>query len=230
MITSRTMIGAAFPEEGWKRAQQPDPQVDLACLAEVGVPLTGAGVERHQLRSQSRHDAPRLAVSPVAEATRLANPFAVARAGVPVHLAGRRLERRDGAHPGAEVEESACHEGRRLGADWAASRIAVADGVRDDRLAPDDFEIGDVVPIDLVERQVLGAGLVGGVRRPFHRLSGREAGLPDRNQTEHCHADQEATGNRLSHRVFPFSARTPSPNMAIISTAVATGGGTQFGS
>ena len=121
------------PVEVGEGAQQPLPQVDLAGLAERRIARAGAGVERHQLRTQGREHAAFPAVSPPGDAPRLPHPHAVARPGVPDHLAGGRLEGRDGPQSGAEVQQAARHEGCRLRADGAAGRFAVPDRIGNHR-------------------------------------------------------------------------------------------------
>ena len=168
------------PVELRERADEAEPQVHLARFAETGVPLARTGVDGHELRAQRGEDPRLLAVGPPGDAARLAHSHAVARPGVPEHLPGGRLQRRDGAQAGAEVEHPARHQRGSLRSDRAARGVAVADGVGDDRLPPDDLHVAHVLGVDLVERGVLRARLVGRVGRPFDGLAGR-----GRGETEH---------------------------------------------
>ncbi len=178
--TSLTMIGSRVPVEVGEGAQQPLAQVDLAGLAE----------RRHRARRCGRRATP--ASGPGLRRTRRSPPSVqyatprVWRTRTPslgpvfqTNFAGGRLEGRDGAQPGAEVEQAAGHEGCRLRADGAAGGLAVADGVGNHRLPPRDLEVDHRLRVDLVEGQVLGAGLVGRVGRPL-RPSGRPRGEPPR--------------------------------------------------
>ena len=193
--------GGRVPVEVGEGAQQPLAQVDLAGLAEPGVALAGAGVERHELRAQGRDHAALLAVGPPGDAPRLPHPHAVAGAGVPDDLAGGRLEGRDGAQPGAEVQQAARHQGGRLRGDGAAGGLAVPDGVGNHRLPPCDLEAGHGLGVDLVEGQVLGAGLVRRVGRPLDRLTGggeRRRGQGHRSRQDR-RRDLHATIRPLRH-------------------------------
>ena len=54
-----------------------------------------------------------------------------------------------------------------------AHRVPLPRGIGNRGLPPHHTEVVDVPGVDLIERGVLGAGLVGRVRAPFARLAGR---------------------------------------------------------
>ena len=85
----------------------------------------------------------------------------------PDHLAGRRVERRDGAESGADVQQAADHQRRVLRAARRRHGVAVANGVGDGRLPPGNPQVGYVVLRDLVQRRVLAARLVSRVGAPL---------------------------------------------------------------
>ena len=95
-------------------------QIDLAVVAEVGIALAGLRVQRDQVGADVGDDARVAAVGPVGEAARgraARRSLAVGprRQRVePQRLAGRRIERRDGADGGAHVEQAVHHQRRVL--------------------------------------------------------------------------------------------------------------------
>ena len=201
------------PVEGWERADESEPKIDLARLTEPGVVFAGARVQRHELRSERRQHPRRLAVGPVRDAPRLAHAHPVVRPGVPDHLPGGRIQRGDGAQAGAEVEHPACHQRGGLRADRSARRVAVADGVGDDRLPPDDLHVGDVIGVDLVERRVLRAGLVGRVGRPLCGLGGRgrgDAHQQGQGRGAGRNAGRTDSGCHVPHLDLPLTNRSQS--------------------
>ena len=202
------------PVELRERADEAETQVHLARFAEAGIPLAGAGVQRHELRAQGRDDPRLVPVGPPGDAAGLAHAHAVARSGVPEHLAGGGLQRRDGAQAGAEIEHPAGHQRRGLRAYGAARGVSVADGVGDDRLPPDDLHVVDGLGIDLVERRVLRAGLIGGVGRPLHGLRARVRGeTHHQGQNTRCCSSRTDSGSGVTHLDLPSANRGQStPN------------------
>ena len=70
-----------------------------------------------------------------------------------------------------------------------------------DRLTPDDLEIRDRVPVDLVEWGVLRGGRIRRVRGPRHLLAGGRPWETCRGHKEADHRDKErgTVGHRLPH-------------------------------
>ena len=197
-----------------KRAEQSEPEVDLSRVTEAEVALAGPGIEGDELRSQRAEDPRLVAIGPVGAPACLTHPLVVARSGVPDHVAGRGVERRDGAEPGADEEPPLRHERSVLRADRSAGRDSVPDRVGDDRLPPDDLDVRDRVLVDLVERGVFGAGVVGGIRRPLHRLPGGGAG--------ECQEAQGPPENRDSAR-NTMESRLPHVEPPLFQTSILSG-------
>ena len=90
----------------------------------------------------------------------------------PQHLAAGRIERRDLVQRSEHVEHAVDHERRRLQpaearfVAGAEQRLEIEIGI-DGPPAPGDFEIAEIVGVDLAEGGVLGGAGVGGVARPF---------------------------------------------------------------
>jgi hypothetical protein len=91
------------------------------------------------------------------------------------------MERLGEADAVRAVEHAADHQRRRAEvARKAQLRIALRQAGVDRRTAPQDLHLRDVVPVDLIERRVLGAGGVAVVAAP---LAVRRAALrADRDQ------------------------------------------------
>ena len=200
--------GGRVPVEVGEGAQQALAQVDLAGLAEPGVAARRCG--RRATRASGRGSRRTRCSSP---SVQYATPR-VCRTrtpslgpGVPDHLAGGRLEGRHGPQPGAEVEQAARHQRRRLRADGAAGGLAVPDGVGNHGLPPRDLEVGDRLGVDLVEGQVLGAGPVGRVGGPLDRLAGRG----ERRRAQ-GHRSRQGHRPRPHATIRPLRHRCPSWN------------------
>ena len=179
-------------------------QVDLASFAEAPDRFAGVGVDRPQVRLVRRHqDARLLAVRPVADpavvVAEVRGPALppVLRVEHPLLLAGLPIDRGHLAERGRRVEHAADHErGHLVGA--RPEHPVPFDGFRVVRgiPTPDDLEIRDVVPVDLVERRVLRAAVVAAVGRP---VAGVEAVLgPGRcrgesQQRRHQHRRRESS-------------------------------------
>ena len=146
-------------------------QIDDAVLAEAGGGRTGLGVERdHLIAGRDVDDARALAAGarPVGEAAareqtrRRFAALALVLAVHPLHLAGHRVERDDGAAgAGGGVDGAVDHQRRHLEIELGARAHRV--GLE----APRDLELVEVVFVNLIERRVSCARQVAAVGRPF---------------------------------------------------------------
>ena len=154
----------------------PEPlrQVDLAALAEVAHRLAGVGVDRPEPGLVRRHQDPGLlAVRPVADAAvvvaQVRRPAGapVLRVEHPLLLAGLPVDRGHLSERGRGVERAADHQWRHLVRARLRHPVSVRGlGVVGRLPAPCHLEVGDVVPVDLLERRVLRAAVIAAVGRP----------------------------------------------------------------
>ena len=197
-------------------------QVHAPVPAELRIRLAGLRVDRHQPGPPAGVEQPGfLAVGPVGEPARQEAVHCRAavqvEAGVvaPDCLSGRRLDRRDLPQVGGGVEHAVDHQGRHLvgvGAEplpVADDRVLGAQLVVDRRPGPGDFELVDVVRVDLVEGRVLGVAGIAAVEAPLVRLG---AGLGGRFRGRRRH------GGRSRKATRPRSA-SPSANRSVACSA-----------
>ena len=151
-------------------------QIDDAVHAEGGDAMTSSRIERdHLVSGRDVNDPCFLAVAPVREpaarqlSRRHLAALALVEAVHPEQLAGRRVERH-GRAPGArrEIQDAIYHQRRRLKVEFRP---------RPERLgleAEGDFELAEVLGVDLVERRVASTRKVSAVGAPFavHGLAG----------------------------------------------------------
>ena len=150
-------------------------QVDDAFLAELGIRLAGLRVDGHQTSAAGGDQDPlRLAVAPELDAADLDQrtsllDLPVPRVVPPELLAGRRMERRDLAQVGRDVDDAVDHQRH---APVRPGRL-VGHVLQQDigRLpAPGDLQLLEVVPVDLFEGRVPGGAAVAAEVPPLAAL------------------------------------------------------------
>ena len=144
-------------------------EVDDTARAERLNRDAGPGVERDQAIAGRDVENPLvLAVGPVGQAAsgeltrRRLGALALALAVHPHQLAGRRVECHDrAARPGRRIHDALDHQRRRL--ELVLRPWSEALGLE----APGDFQLAEVVGVDLIERRVARVAEVGAVGRPL---------------------------------------------------------------